>query len=880
MRPFWRRWLPRKEWDDELDSHIHLRSEWNQEHFGLTPEHSAELAIRQFGGKLRTREAIEDLYPARLLSDFLHDLRHTFRLFRSSPGLAVMLMMTMAAGIAAVTTVFSIVDPLLFRHLPFRNDSQLVSVGVYAPIDTNEFAMGGMYVQWRDHQTAFSSLTAMRPGTQCDLALSPAERVPCVAVQQNFLPALGVIPVVGRNFSLAEDEPHAPRTALISNRIWKAKFGSQWDAVGRVVKLDDAWVRVIGILPPDFVLPQGDDVDVLLPAQLDERMMHDPATTIFLRAFGRLKPGVSMEQASQRMSALFKTSIQTTVPAEVRHEVRPVIRSVRDRIVRDAKPASDMLLGAVGLLLLMACLTVTNLLLARAHANRNELAMRAALGGTQSRLVRHSLTETLVLSFAGGGLGFVLSWACIRMLVHVAPGGFLQLDKAQTDLRALAFSGLATLAAALLSGTLPAFRRLDSPRPLSSRLTSAGTSQLRQALTSLQFSCSLVLLTGALMFTHSLKRLEAQQPGFSPNHLTAVSLRLPRGRYDNAQRRIGFEHQIESKLKALPGVQSVAFSDSIPPAGSVLGRPLSNIKVAGRVPLPGATGMVDLRYITPDYFRTLDIPIVRGRPFTNAETDEPESSVVVSETLARRLFGSQEALGRQVSLDGGIKWVTVIGIVRDVKNNGVAIPASPEYYLLRWHSSNAANANRNERLGMRTVALVRSSLEINTLKRWTQKELATVDPAVTATIENVPERLRHLNDRPRFITLVLLIFAAVSVLLGGAGLYGVIAFLVSSRTREIGVRAALGATRRDILLMVQRQTLVCAGTGIAIGLCGSFALASMVRTLLFQTSARDPVLIGSAALCLFAVSLLAALKPSWKAAHIDPADALRVDGTT
>jgi putative ABC transport system permease protein len=302
MIPFWNRWLRR-----------------------------AELAKRQFGGKLRTREAIEDLYRPHLFADFLQDLRHAFRLLRFAPGFTFLVVATVAAGIAASTTVFSIVDPLLFRNLPFPNDRQLVSVGVNGPIDANEFAMGNMYVQWRDHQTVFSSLTAMRTPTQCDLQLSQMERVPCVSVQQNFLPTLGVAPLAGRNFTLAEDQPNAPKTLLISHRIWQSYFGSQPGAIGTLVKLDDAWARIVGVLPAGFELPEGDEVDLLQPARLDERTLHDPAATIFLRAFARLKPGVSAEQARQRMMPLFQQSIQTTVPAEVRHEIRPVIRSVSPR---------------------------------------------------------------------------------------------------------------------------------------------------------------------------------------------------------------------------------------------------------------------------------------------------------------------------------------------------------------------------------------------------------------------------------------------------------------------------------------------------------------------------------------------------------------------
>ncbi len=869
MKAFWRRWLPRRDWDEELESHLAMRSEWNQQQLGLSGEDGAQLAHRQFGSKLRIRESIEDLYPARLVADFLQDLRHALRLFRHSPGFAITAVGVTAAGIAAATTIFSVVDPLLFRSLPFRDDKQLVSVGIYGPIDTNEFAMGNMYVEWRDHQTVFSSLTAMRPETQCDLEFTQTERVPCVAVQQNFLSTLGVDPKLGRNFTRDEDLPNAPRTALISSRIWRVHFGGQPDVIGKVVRLDQARVRIIGVLPPGFLLPQGADPDVLLPAQIDERLLADPNATVFLRAFARLKRGVSIDDARKAMSPLFADSIRRTVPAGLRKEVRPVIRSVRDRIVQEAKLASQMLLGAVGLLLLMGCLSVTNLLIARAHAREGELAMRSTLGASRGRLIRQSLTETMLLSLAGGVIGYLLSCACVRLLVHSAPGGFLQLEKMQTSLRAFAFATIVTIMAAVLSGLVPALRRANNAIVRSWRVTNAGTARLRQTFLSLQLACSLILLTGALMFGRSLSQLESQQPGFTDSGLTTASLRLSRVRYRSRGSLPRVYREIENSLRALPGVQQIAISDSIPPAGSMHGRPLSNILVAGRPPLQGEGGMVGFRYVTPDYFRVMGIPLLRGRVFTEAERRHPGATLVISDTLARRLFPSADPLGQRVSLNDGMQWLTIAGIVRDVKNDGINLPAAPEYYKLRTDDEDA--------LGLSAVVLVRSGLDTATLSRWITQAIQAVDPTVSIVIESMPERMYRLNDRARFLVLVLAIFAVVSIVLSASGLYGVVAFLVSGRTKELGIRAALGATRRNLVMMVERQMFWCIATGVAAGLIGSLALAGVIRGLLYQVSPHDPAILVAAALLLLAVALLAAFRPSWKAARIDPAQALRVD---
>lgn len=678
MTPFWRRWLPRlrREWDEELESHIAMRAEWNKTNLAMDDKQSRQLAERQFGAPLCVRESIEDLQPMHLLADFARDGHHTVRLFRRAPGFALMAVSTLAAGITAATAVYTIVDPLLFRSLPFHNANELVSLGLLGPIDTNEFAMGGMYLYWRDHQTAFSSLTAMRPGTHCELEFGRIESLPCISVQQNFLPTLGVSALIGRNFTATEDQPNAPRAALISARVWHSSFGSESDILGKVIQLDAAPVRIIGVLPADFVLPQGGDVDILLPAQLDERLMRAPDATVFLRIFARLKPSVSITQAQSRMASLFAASLHA-VPPDIHYDFHPVLRSVRDGIIQEAKLASHLLLAAVGLLLILTSLTVTNLLLARAHASRTEIAMRAALGASRNRLIRQALTETLLLSLASGALGFVLSCACIRIVTHLAPGGFLQLEKAQTGSRSLLFALTVTLVATVLSGTLPSLRLPALAALRSYRLALPVTARLRGALAALQLACSLVLLTGALLFVDSLVRIESQPSGFEQNRLTAVSLQLSRSRYKSSDRINSFHDALESRLRSVPGIESVALSDSIPPVGSMHGRPLNNIKVAGQPTLSGAGAMVAFRYVSASYFRTIGIPILRGRTFTEAESALPGGSLVISQILANDLFPSRDPLGAQVSLDGGQEWLTVIGVVQNAKNNGLAAPASP-----------------------------------------------------------------------------------------------------------------------------------------------------------------------------------------------------------
>ncbi len=364
-------------------------------------------------------------------------------------------------------------------------------------------------------------------------------------------------------------------------------------------------------------------------------------------------------------------------------------------------------------------------------------------------------------------------------------------------------------------------------------------------------------------------RIESQPSGFEQNRLIAVSLHLSRSRYQSPERINAFHNAIESRLQSVPGIESVALSDSIPPAGSIHGRPLNNIKVAGQPALSGAGTMVAFRYVSSSYFRTLGIPVLRGRTFTKAESALPGGPLIVSQTLADHLFPSRNPLGAQVSLDGGQEWLTVVGIVQNAKNNGLAAPASPEYYRTL--------AGTGTRLELSTAILIRSALGSATLSRLISHEISALDPTLSPVIEPMSERLRRLNDRPRFLTVVLFVFAFVSVLLSAGGLYGVIAFLVNGRTREFGIRTALGATRLDIIVLVQRQMLWFALLGLAMGLAGSLSLGRLVRGLLFEVSPHDPLVFSASAALLFAISILAVLKPAWEAAHTDPAQALRVD---
>lgn len=855
------------EWQEEIQSHLDMRSEWHEGRSKMSHEEAQSEARKQFGSSLRVLENIREVHKVRWFQDFVQDARHASRMFRRSLAFVLTAIATMAIGIGAVTAIFSIVDPLLFRPLPYRQGDRLVSVGIGGPLEANEFMIGAWYLYWRERQTAFESLTSMRPVSQCDLTFTTPQRAHCYSVESNFLQTLGVKPILGREFSKEEDRPHAPLVVLLSYGLWQSQFGKRADALGKVIRVDEQPARIIGILPREFVMPQGGDPDILFPEQLDETAARNPNSTTVLRTFARLNPGVSLEEARKRMYPMFQEMLQKDVPRELRKEIFFVIRSLRDRQIQEAKLASWMLLGAVGFLLLMTCTNISNLLLARSAFRRNELAMRAALGASRGRLVRQSLTESLILGVLGGFTGYGVGYLFLRVLVVVAPGGFLRLEEAHMNLRVLLFSLAVSMGAALLFGLLPAFEWLQAEILTGWRAAGSRRMLVRYLLVSVQIALSLLLLTGASLFVRSLRKLETQPIGFQPERLIAASFVLNRQHYADSRKLSTFYDALEERLSQIPGVAYLALSDSLPPAGGMHGRPLANMRVAGHPPFDGNSGMIAFRYVTPSYFRTLGIPLIAGRGFEEKERTSAESSLVLSESLAKRMFGQDSALGQRMALDNTGSWLTVVGIAGDVKNNGLNTPAAPEYYRLRVRNSN--------QLGHSGVAIFRTSLSPEIVRRWVQKTIGSLDPTLPVEMIFLPERVHHLNDQPRFLAWVVGIFAGTGLLLAGVGLYGVMSFLMANQTKEIGVRTALGATPTDILLLVHKQAGAWTTLGIVGGLGFSFAFTRLIRGLLFDTSPYDPLSLSLAALLLALVGILAASRPARLAAKVDPATSLR-----
>lgn len=859
-----RRFLPEQDWRDEMEANLELRKEW-QRGQGMTGE-AAEAQVRKsFGNQTRALEEVRDVYWAHYIDDLVRDLRLALRECWRHPSLFFSAVGSMTLGIAAATAIFSLVDPLLFRPLPYPSGDRLVSLGLIAPIDKSEFILGSQYLDWRDGQTAFSSITAMRPAVECDVTLNRTARIPCVSVEWNFLKTLGVNPSLGRDFLKSEDVPNAPLAAIVSH-TFAAVYGGQ-TAVGSTFKIDGRDARIIGVLPPTFVMPQLGESQVLLPAQLDEGRMRAPENTTFLRAFARLKPDVSLNEARERMAPLVQKAL-ISVPPSLRKEAKFVLRSLRDRQIEEAKAASWLLFLAVLFLLAMSSVNIVNLLLARAEARRQEIGMRRVLGASPWRLLREAVTESLVYGLAGTIFGTVAAVLLIRGISRAAAGGFLRLDMARVDGRVLVFAVGIALLCSLVIGCVPVLHTLGPEllRGEGTRAT-ARRSRLRRVLLSLQIAFSLLLLSGSLLFMRSLLKLESSSPGFVPENLIAVTVNTTRVRYPQSAQLAAFQNEFERRMSTMPGVRSFAVSDSLPPSGGMHGRPLGNMLVdGGSEPLQNG-GMVAFRYVTPSYFETMKIPLLSGATFNEADRTRKGASLILSASLARRIFGRANPLGRRIALGGpGSDWNTVIGVVGDAKNDGLAHGGDPEYYRPRLRASSSDH---------RIIAIFRTTVTAAAVERWARQQMAAIDSSVPVEVTAMPQRLRSLNDRPRFLAVIMSTLAVAAVALAAVGLYGVASFIAASRKREFGVRAALGATRRDLTILVGQDVLVWVAVGAVAGLGAELLAQRYIRSLLFGISASDGASLASAVIVLLLTAVIACFRPALRASKVDPALTLR-----
>ena len=802
------------------------------------------------------------------LENFWRDLWYSARSLRRTPTFAIAVIVAIAVGVGAASAVFSVVDRILFRSLPYPQSGRLVSFGMLAPIAPQEFMLGYDYLDWRDTQTPFAAMGSWVAVVDCDLNDVNPVRLSCARVDPGLLATLGVAPLLGRNFTPQEDRPNAPKVALISYGLWRGRFGGDPGVVGRQVPLNGQPTTIAGVLPADFEMPSLAAADLLIPAALDEAEERSRRLAVLMYAVGRLKPGVSAEQAQAALQPLFDRSMKDVPPA-FRKEVKLRVRPLKDRQIQDARRASWILLAAVLALLAIACANVANLLVARGAARQRELAVRAALGAGRGRLIGQALTESLLLAATGGAAGCGLAFLLLRLFTSIAPEGIPRLHQAAVDGRVLLFALAVSLASGALFGLAPALQRPRAETLSGWRVAGSRHHLFRQALVAIQMGVSLMLLAGASLLARSLWNLQNQPLGIHPGGLLTASVTLGRTAYADPGRRLAFFEELETRLIRIPGVKQAALASSLPPSGSADGPMLyAAIDVEGRTPFTGGTGgPVAWRAVTPGYFEALGISILRGRGFRDEDRASDQDVVILSDRLARRMFPGADPLGHRIKPGRVGAWRTVVGVAANVKNNGLVQTDDPEYYEPRKHSP------RN--IGRSADAVLLTAGDPGSMAGWLRAQVAALDPTLPVKIETFSQQLGRLAERPRFNAVLMGMFSTIGLLLAAVGLYGVVSFQVSERTQEIGVRMALGATPRAIAGMVLRRAARWTAAGAVLGVAGSLAALRLLQAMLFQLSAEDPWILAAALAVLVAAALLAAWIPSRRASQVDPIEALR-----
>ena len=797
------------------------------------------------------------------MDTLLQDLRYALRSLRRNPGFTAAAVLTLALGIGANSAIFSVVRGVLLRDLPYPEPAQLMTVWGHYPSTGRSTVSLPDYRDWREGSRSFDELAA-RYGRTVNLSgTGEPEQVTNDLVTTNFFRALGVGPALGRGFLEEEGVTGTGEVAVLSHALWQRRFGGDTALVGRTVLLNGTPYTVVGITPAGFRFMR--DVDVWTPLALD---LPTQRRAEFLTVFGRLRPGATREQAKADVDAVARrlaAEYPETNAGWTSLEVLPL----KDYLVGDVRPALLVFSGGVALVLLIACANVANLLLARATSRAREISVRMALGAGRTRLMRQLLTESMLLALVGGIAGVALAVWAVRALQLGASGLLPRLDEVQVDGMVIVFSLVLATVTGLLFGLAPALRLAggtvagmlrDGTRASGDRRVA----RFRNGLVLGEVALAVVLLVGATLLIRSFDRLSRVDLGFDTEGVLTYALVLPSAVVEDEGQLPALYDRILEQTRALPGVQSVAMTTGVPMGGANY----ITFAIEGRTPPPDVGEDVQPFAVTPEHFVTLGIPLRRGRLLDERDAAGAPAVAVVSDELVRRFFGGGDPIGRRIRVDGGEEsWLTIVGVVGDVAQEEVTAAPYPQIY-----ASLAQNPQRSVAVVLRTAG------DPATLAQPARQALAAAAPGIPPRdLRTLEERVADTIAMPRVSAAVIGLFAALALALAAIGLYGVLAYSVVQRTREIGIRIALGARRAEVLGLIVRQGMRPALAGIAVGLVAALAATRVLASLLYGVTTTDPSTFVAVPLFLAAVSLLAAWLPARRAAGVDPMVALRED---
>jgi predicted permease len=869
-----------REVEDELRFHLEMKAQELID-AGTPPDEAYDQARAQFGDLERTRRYMNRTDQSRMaterraeLSDELRqDVRFAFRQLRRSPAFTAIAILTLALGVGANTAIFSVVRGVLLRELPYTEADRLLRL--FSTMNGRQTSVSPAdFTDWRRDSKTFSALAASYESTVNLTGSGAAERFTQARVTANLFGVLGVRPVLGRTFVAGEDAEDAPRVVVLSDGLWRSRFGADPDIVGRSLTLDGFPTVVIGVAPASMRYPVP--VDMWLTTRFAQSDLAESSRGArWIDVIGRLAPGASAEQAKGELATIARR-LELHDPKH-NTDVGTRVVPLQEQMVGTVRTPLIVVLAAVGLVMLIACANVASLLLGRTAARDGELAVRTALGAGRGRLVRQLLTESVCLALIGGAAGLALALWGTRLLVSLAPADIPRLYDVRIDGPVLLFTLGVTVVAALVFGSIPALHA--SGAQLASRLrdgnrgsrTRPGSARARGALVIGEMALAIMLLAGAGLLLRSLSRLRDVNPGFEPARVSTFTVTLSPVKYPRSDDHRAFGTALLEAVGRIPGVDSAALAFGLPLSGTSF---QLSFDVDGRpAPPPNAEPRAQVRVVSAGYFGTMGIPLLRGRAFTPDDRPGGPQALVVSEETARRHFPGEDPIGKRIAFgwgrdDGGRLSGEIVGIVGDVRHRSLSAEVSPHVYaaFAQWPIDQLTVVMRSRGDPAATIAAARGA--VASLDR----DVPVYDAFTLATMVD-----RSLGQ-PRFYVLLLGVFAGLAVLLAAVGIYGVIAYTVQQRTREIGIRIALGASAERVVSMMVRRGLVLALAGVALGTAGAFAVTRVLRSLLYGVGARDPVTFVGVAVLLGVVALLASWIPARRAARVDPLTAMRAEG--